>query len=224
MKNYPRLYHMAQLGSWPSIKKHGLLSTSALLDQYGVSGKERDKLEKTKRPECVSLEAKGLPGAILRDQKPMSDSALLKCLEKGISPAAWYKELNSKSFFWLSAKRVWRLLGARAYRDTAQTVLTIDTAAVVKAYGNQIRLSPINSGSTIMKPMPRGKKTFMTIAEFPFDERAKSRQLPDNAVELVIDHSVPDIADFTLAVHEVKNDKIIKEIWRSKNASAADHP
>lgn len=224
IQKYPRLYHMAQLGSWPSIKKHGLLSTSALLDQYGVTGKDRTKLEKRKRPECVTLSAKGLPGAVLRDQKPMSDSALAKCLQDGVTPENWYAALNAKSFFWLSAARIWRLLGAKAYRNTAQTVLTIDTAGIVAAYKKKILLSPINSGSTIMKPMPRGKNTFLSIADFPFEERAKSRPLQNNVVELVVNHSVPDIADHVLAVHEVKNDEIIKEVWRSKSATASDHP
>lgn len=31
-ERYPRLFHMAAAGSWPSIERHGLLSTSALLD------------------------------------------------------------------------------------------------------------------------------------------------------------------------------------------------
>jgi hypothetical protein len=224
VKKYPRLYHMAQLGSWPSIRKHGLLSTSALLDQYGVTGKERTVLERVKRPQCVPLSAKGLPGAVLRDQKPMSDGALGKCLQDGLTPENWYALLNAKSFFWLSADRIWRLLGARAYRDTAQTVLTIDTAGVVSAYMKKILLSPINSGSTIMRPMPRGKSTFLSIADFPFEDRAKSRTLPNNVVELVINHSVPDLADYVLAVHEVKNDKVVKEIWRSTSASKSDHP
>ena len=35
---YPPLYHMAAEGSWPSIQRHGLLSTSALLDLYEVCG------------------------------------------------------------------------------------------------------------------------------------------------------------------------------------------
>lgn len=223
-EKYPRLFHMAQLGSWPSIKRHGLLSTSALLDQYKVNGRERVILERTKRPECVALTAKGLPGAILRDQKPISDSALEKCLQDGLTPAAWYKELNSRSFFWLSSDRVWRLLGAKAYRDTPQTVLTLETAPIVQKYSHRIRLSAINSGSTIMNPMPRGKNTFLPIADFPFQERAQSRSLANNVVELVIDHSVPDVADFVLAVHEVKNDKIVREVWRRKDAATTDHP
>jgi hypothetical protein len=35
---YPRVYHVAEAGSWPSIKPHGLLSVAALLDLFEVAG------------------------------------------------------------------------------------------------------------------------------------------------------------------------------------------
>jgi uncharacterized protein DUF7002 len=34
----PRLFHMAEPGSWAGIQRHGLLSTSALLDLFEVDG------------------------------------------------------------------------------------------------------------------------------------------------------------------------------------------
>src|SRR5262249_40369294 len=39
---FPYLWHMAEPGSWPAIRDHGLLSTSALLDRYGIMGEARD--------------------------------------------------------------------------------------------------------------------------------------------------------------------------------------
>ncbi len=33
---YPRLFHIAWEGNWPSIREHGLLSARALLDLYEV--------------------------------------------------------------------------------------------------------------------------------------------------------------------------------------------
>ena len=53
---YPRLYHMAECGSWPSIKRHGLLSTSALLDLFEVSDAERFSIESTWRSREVTVE------------------------------------------------------------------------------------------------------------------------------------------------------------------------
>ena len=50
---YPRLYHMAEVNSWDSIQRHGLLSTSALLDFFGYSGPERERIESARRPVSV---------------------------------------------------------------------------------------------------------------------------------------------------------------------------
>jgi hypothetical protein len=222
--NYPRLYHMAHEGSWPAIRDHGLMSASALLDVYGLKPPDRTALESAKRPESVSLSCKGLPGAVLRDQKPMHDSALKGCLQDGLSPKDWYEILNSKSFFWLSRGRIWRLLQARAYRDKVQTVLTIDSAGLIQEYAPKMWLSPINSGSTLFNPQPRGKGTFGRIQDFPFEQRSRTRSLENNVVELVVEYSVPNIAKHVLAVHEVKNDDVIAELWRSASASVDEHP
>src|SRR2546429_180882 len=43
--HFPRLYHMAEAGSWPSVEQHGLLSTSALLDLFEVTGEKRRDIE-----------------------------------------------------------------------------------------------------------------------------------------------------------------------------------
>jgi hypothetical protein len=43
------LYHMAEDGSWESIRQIGLLSTSALLDRFEVEGERRYAIESTRR-------------------------------------------------------------------------------------------------------------------------------------------------------------------------------
>ncbi|HEX3754700.1 MAG TPA: hypothetical protein VHV26_06455 [Rhizomicrobium sp.] len=219
---YPRLYHMAHQGSWPAIREHGLLSTKALLDLYQVVGPDRGAVETARRPALAHISRPGLPGATIRDQKPMSDSALRKCLQDGLEPSDWYKILNGYSYFWLSPGRVRKLLQARAYRDSLQTVLVLDTAGLVTRYEKRIRLSAINSGSTIRNALPRGLKTFLPIAEFPFAERAKRRALADNVVELVIDHSVPDVATSVRTVWEVRGPDVLREIYRSPQATLSD--
>lgn len=225
VKTYPRLYHMAHDGAWPAIRQNGLLSVAALLDLYGIKGERRDGLFSQHRPESERIDADGLPGAVIRDQKPMRDSALQKCLQDGMTPSDWYRHLNTKSFMWLSRERVWSLLGARAYRDKLQSVLTLDTAKLVEQYEDRIWLSPMNSGSTIYSPLPRGINTFRRINDFPFDDRKKQgRAKGANVVELLIDHGIPDVANYVLAVHKVKNDEIVEEIWRSPDAVATDHP
>lgn len=224
IRNYPRLWHMAHEGAWPAIRDHGLMSAAALLDAYGVSGDEHRRLFSQRRPESVPLSHPGLPGAVLRDQKPMHDAALQSCLLDGLTPKDWYELLNSRSFFWLSRERIWRLLQAKAYRDKVQTVITLDTKRLLAAHRDRVWLSPLNSGSTLFKPQPRGRGTFVPISDFPFKERAKKRLLPENVVELLVEHSVPDIHDHVLAVHLVQGSQILREIWRSPEAVDDDHP
>jgi hypothetical protein len=214
---------MAEDGSWSSISERGLLSTSALLDLYKIDDATRRKIESEHRPQSVKISSDGVPDAVIRDQKPMSDSALRKCLTDGITPSQWYQILNGKVFFWLSKRRLRRLLGARAYRNFPQTVLTLDTKTLVKAHSQKILLSPINSGSAIMQPQPRGNDTFLSIADYPFDEWRKKRSRRNAVVELVVPGSVGDIMDHVIAVHRVIQARPT-ELWRRPGSDPNDGP
>ena len=77
-ERFPRLYHMAQLGSWPSIQEHGLLSTTALLDLFELRGDERFRIESCHRPESIPIDNSKYGRAVIRDQKPMSDRSVRK--------------------------------------------------------------------------------------------------------------------------------------------------
>jgi hypothetical protein len=221
---YPRLWHMAEDGSWPSIQQNGLLSTAALLDLYRIDGARRFELLSRNRRESVKITRAGLPDAVVRDQKPMSDSALQKCLQAGMTPRQWYEMLNEKVFFWLSRKRLRRLLNARAYRNQAHTVLTVRTETLLDAHRDRILLSPINSGSTIWNPQPRGPSTFLPMSEYPFDVMRKRKGSRANAVvELTVSGGVRDIADHVLAAHRVFQG-VSTELWRSPFADADDGP
>lgn len=224
IRTYPRLWHMAEDGSWPSISERGLLSTSALLDLYDVCGERRFAIESCHRPESVTISKAGLPDAVIRDQKPMSTEALNKCLEPGITAQVWYETLNDKTFFWTSRERLRRLLGARAYRETPQIVLTINTETLVNQHSGRIYLSPINSGSTIFNPQPRGSSTFLPIEDYPFEDWKQKRTSAAKAVaEVVVSGGVPDIASHVLAVHRVVQSNA-DLVWRSPAASGDDGP
>lgn len=214
---------MATDGSWPSIEEHGLLSTTALLDLYGYCGDERDAIEVAHRPRSIPIKANGLPGATVRDQKPMSDTALEKCLLDGLRPEDWYRILNEKCFFWLSRKRLQRLLGAKAYRNDPQVVLTVDTASLVQANSNRVLLSPYNSGSTIMNPVKRGRDTFLPISDYDFVGWKRKRGKADAVAELVVPGEVADIRRHVLAVHRVYQE-VATEIWRQAGSSPEEGP
>jgi hypothetical protein len=222
LDHFPRLWHMAEDGSWDSIKKHGLLSTSKLLDLHGVTGDERFALESARRPKSVKIGANGNI-ATVRDNIPMRDSQLAKCLAPDITSREWFELLNRRAFFWLSRDRLRTLLNAKAYRDRPQTVLTVDTAKLVAAHRASIQLSPINSGATLYKPQPRGHDTFRTIADYQFDERRKTRKVIDSVAELVVIDGIPDIKDHLIAAHSVHKG-VTKELWRLPGTKKDDGP
>ncbi len=200
---FPRLYHMAQAGSWPGIQRHGLLSTTALLDLFEVDGDAREGLVARHRPESVTIRHPLHGEAVIRDQKPMSDGGLVRALQGAMTPADWYRILNEKVYFWLARERLDKLLGAAAYRGRRQTVLTIDTAALLARHADRVLLSPINSGCTKPYPTPRGRDTFLPLGEYKFDEWTRKRNRRDSVVELTVRYAVPDVRDFVLTVEEV---------------------
>lgn len=207
---YPRLYHMAQAGSWPSIKTQGLLSTSALLELFEVNLTTREAIECRHRPECVEITHAIHGRAIIRDQKPMSEKALLKCLV-GTTPREWYRLLNARVFFWVSEQRVQTLLGARAYKNHDHDVLTIDARGFLEHYAARVMLSPINSGSTVYNPQPRGLDLFRSLDAFPFELR---RKYGKNAVaELSVEHSVPDLQEFVIKVERRRGGTIRRILY-----------
>jgi hypothetical protein len=171
----PTLYHMAELGSWPSIQRRGLLSTSALLDVYHVTGNVRRSIEEERRASSVVLKHEKLSPAVVRDQLPMTDQGLQRCLPRHMTPSSWYKLLNKKTFFWLTKKRLIRLLNAGTYRDNAHDVIEVDTQGLLDDYFKKIWFCPMNSGCTKPIPHPRDEKTFLRIPDYPYsDWRSKS--------------------------------------------------
>lgn len=212
IKLHPKLYHMAEADSWESIKFHGLLSTEALLDLFEVKGIKRNRILYENRRSSTYIEHPEHGKAIIRDQIPMTDGALEKCLIDGLTPCDWYRILNRKTFFWTTKERLFRLLGAKAYRDKKHIVIKVDTEKLFQEYEDRITLSPINSGSTIFKPQTRGLDTFSTIDQFDIDRWLKKRSLKNVFVELVVDYKVENIEHFTEQVVLMHGQQVVETI------------
>jgi len=204
---------MAEAGSWPSIRRHGLLSTTALLDLFEVRGELRRSLESRHRPESVEIRHPQHGVAIIRDQRPMREAALRRCLIC-MTPEQWYRTLNRHIFFWVTSERLNRLLTARAYRGRVHTVICLDTARVFDVDADNIRLSPINSGSTIYNPQPRGVNTFLRLRDYPFDIRRRARGVANAVAELAIRYRLPNIAECTLRVDHRRDGRVIETLYR----------
>lgn len=205
---YPRLYHMAEADTWNDIKAKGLLSTSAVLDRYGVSGNERIVLEERHRPEKVAVGKDG-DQVVLRDQKPMDPARLKLALRDGITPEQWYKQLNGKVFLWAEEERLFGLLYAKNYRALEHDVLTIDTASLMALHANSAWLCHMNSGNTFPMPHFRGKNTFRRIADYP--TKASCTPLKE-VVEVVVDYSIADIAKHVVEVRRIKGKAVLRQL------------
>lgn len=200
-ERWPRLFHMAEAGSWPSIQQHGLLSTTALLDLFEVTGDERDAIEAARRAESVEIVHPKLGAVWIRDNRPINATVLRRTLV-GMSEPDWYRTLNERVFFWLTEDRLDRLRGAGPYRERKHDVLTIDTALLLGSHGDQVELSHLNSGAVHAgATYPRGAGTFAAIETYPWTQRLRTaRQEP--IVELTVPYAVPDISDFVIDVQQ----------------------
>jgi hypothetical protein len=204
---------MAESGSWPLIREHGLLSTTEILNLFGLAGEERRVIESEHRPDSVEIAHPDVGTAVVRDQKPMSDASLEAALEDGLSPSDWYELLNRKTFFWTSTNRLHRLLNARPYRDKSHDVLTVSTEELVLTYDGSILLSSMNSGCSIPFRHKRGTGTFLSIEGYDLSAWDSRRPKWDSVVELAVEGGVPNIVEFVLSVDEMRGAEVIRNIW-----------
>ena len=206
---YPRVYHMAERGTWGSIQQRGLMSTTAVLDHFEVADGERARFESEHRSQKMDVRADHPSNIVLRDQKPMPEGRLLQALTNGTTPRQWYELINNKVFFWVEEERLHRLLGARDYRTLEHDVLTLNSAEFIPAYAEKIWLCHMNSGNTWPIPHRRDTEIFHRIADYPVKPSGKPVK---NVVELVVDYSVPNIADYVVEVRRMRAGEVLKVI------------
>jgi hypothetical protein len=184
IEHCPRLYHLTHADNLEAIQRHGLWSTSALLDRCGVVGAEREALEARRRPTSVTLVHSAGGTVTLRDQGPLSEKRLAAVLTGGIDVTDWLRLINARVFFFPDEKR-WRHL-ADVYADERQAVLVLNTDQVVARYLERIELAHMNTGATAYVPQPRGRDTFKRLADYPYDERRRKYGRSDALKEITV--------------------------------------
>ncbi len=203
---HPTLYHIADARNWDSIRASGLLSTSRLLDRFGLVGPGRAILESGHRPKTVAIPAEGpdptLGLAYVRDQKPLDPVALAACLD-GMTPEGWFRVLNGRVFFWPTLERRDGML--KAYRGAEQAVFEVDTRKLLDRHGDRVELSRINSGfaNPAWNNARRGPGTFVPLAACDFKAIA----------ELTVPGAVPDIFEQTNRVATRLGGKETGVLW-----------
>jgi hypothetical protein len=188
---YPVLYHMATADSWKSIEQHGLLSSADLLRLFEVPEDLQITLLTSQRRDGVLISHHEHGAATLRDQKPLSQKKLERCLTDCDAPT-WYRLLNERVFFWLTRERLVKLMSAKEYVGKVHTVLSINTSSLLRQYEGRVELAHMNTGNTLPFAHPRGKATFKTLELYPYEQR---KPLSDYSavVELTVLGGVPDL-------------------------------
>jgi len=208
ISRYPTIYHMAEAGTWNSIRQHGLMSTSAALDHFGYQGAARVPFETLHRPSMATI---GEPTEImLRDQIPMPPERLRRALVDGTTTEQWYRLINGKVFFWAQEHRLHRLLNY--YRGAEHDVLHVDTRRLLAAHKDDIWLSHMNSGNTLPIPHHRDISLFKRIDAYP--ERRTGGPAKE-VVEIVVDYAVPNIASFVTRVDRMKGLTLLGLVWEA---------
>lgn len=184
--NYPVLHHMAEAGSWPAIQSAGLRTTTQLVDDCNPTPDLRAEILERRRAKSYDLLHPSLGTVTVRDQGPLKLHNLVPALRDS-TVEEFLRLLNSHVFMWAHPGRLEGLLGAKLYREQTHDVLILDTARVVEACQDRIRLTGMNTGATIFPNAPRrGADSFMTITAFPFAERARTKAVRDNVVEVCV--------------------------------------
>jgi hypothetical protein len=208
---YPELYHVAADGAWPSIERHGLLSTAALVTRWGVrQGAPQAAILTRRRGENIELTHPSYGTAVIRHQKAMHEPSLAGALDD-LSPSEWYTMLNDRVFFFLQKNRLDELLAARLYRDDAHTVITVDTRSLVTAHEDDIELTRVNTGfAQRFDAEPRGQGSFQSIDEFAHPTRAHASTKVTDVAELAVYRGVRDITTHVKRVERVRDGTVLE--------------
>lgn len=200
---HPLFFHAAAADSWPSIRSHGLLSTSRLLDLFEVNGAQRKAIELAHRPRSVPLQHPVHGHALVRDQRPLNMHMLADSLTD-MTTTEWLALLNARVFFWPTLNRLKRMLAA--YGVLEHDVLVVDTRRLIERHRHRITLSHVNSGATRSGDAKRGSTTFRPIVSYQY------RGTRDAVAELAVEHSIPDIEELTVRVERWRGTLKVRDL------------
>jgi len=186
--NRPTLYHLTNENNLPIILKHGrIYSTNSLIEMS--SNLDYYPIKRQRRPNHITIDVNGDMISI-RDQRPISEKALQKCLTNNWTCADFYEFLNNRVFTWPTLDRLHRHY--ERYKNENPIIIALDTALLFETNPNPL-FSRLNSGATRANsylggvPPSRGKETFLpahlyentitSVAEVTFEHELR---LPEN--------------------------------------------
>lgn len=188
--NRPAVYHLTAAQNLPLILKHKkIFSANRLIDMSADA--ENIPIKRQRRPEHTIITI-GNDEYSIRDQRPISEKALQKCLTNGWVCADFYEHLNNRVFTWPTIDRLQRHYDR--YQGENPVILILDTAKLFAVNPTPL-FCRLNSGATRANsylggvPPSRGIDTF----------------LPSNLYNL----SVPSVAEVTFEHELILPDEIL---------------
>lgn len=169
----PFLYHLTSKDNAPNIlKQRKLFSANQLITASEVD--EIQKVKREKRSEHFSVIVNGTE-ILLRDQRPISEKALSKCLTGNWGIGDFLYHLNDRVFMWPTEERLFRHFNRYAhevpiiFRFSTQEIFEVNPHA---------KFCRLNSGATRAnshlggKAPERGLGTFLSATEFNLPVRS----------------------------------------------------
>ena len=186
--DWPRLFHVTNRKTLPSIRRYGLLSAARLCELFDVPNERRAALLGANRDGYEPLQHPLRGTAVLRRQK-MRDQAMHSRLTPGLTPADWRRFINGLVFFVTHEARAIRL---RDYdRDQDQIILFWCTRALLDA-GLDLRVCRYNNG--MVDRSPPGRRRLRA----PSDYVPLSRYAGGPISEVAVPNAIPGSLDFTV--------------------------
>lgn len=167
IRDRPFLYHLtSQENAESIIAAQKLLSANAIID---ISNNASYCIHKrTRRTDHVQLVFNDQVYH-LRDQRPISEKALAKCLTDNWTVGDFLFHLNDRVFMWPTLERLWRHFNR--YERESPIIFRFSTKEVIEL-NPHVKFCRLNSGATRAnsylggKPPERGAATFLPAELF----------------------------------------------------------
>lgn len=168
----PYLYHLtSQANAANIIVRRQLFSANQLITLSGDDAIQN--IKRVKRQNHLQLIVDGV-AISLRDQQPISQVALPKCLTDGWNIGDFLYHLNERVFMWPTIGRLWSHFGR--YESEKPVIFRFSTKDLLAA-NPHVKFCRLNSGATRAnsylggKAPERGPNTFQSATDFNLPPR-----------------------------------------------------
>jgi len=166
IRQRPYLYHLTNVQNAENIiSERRIYSANKIIE---LSGDSYDNINRRRRIEHTEIKV-GEQSYFLRDQRPISEKALAKCLTGGWQVSDFLYHLNDRVFMWPTLDRLWRHFNR--YEHENPVILRFHTREIIDS-NPHVKFCRLNSGATRAnsylggKAPERGEHTFLSAEQF----------------------------------------------------------